>query len=241
METPVTIVVPCYNEEKRLDPEKFIHYLTFRHNSRLLFVDDGSTDGTMEIIDRLKGAFPERVIIEKYEQNKGKAYAVRHGMLKAYEIGGVDFAAFIDADLAIPIDQVDGLIQELKLKKKTIAITSRRLKRVMGNTGIRADLSAWLNDLINFLFFRGDKISDTQCGCKAFAIERIPELFEEPFVSRWLFDIEVLLRAKKKEMLWQQVVEVPLARLNDNSGSKIALFYGFKLLRDLQRIRKVYK
>jgi glycosyltransferase involved in cell wall biosynthesis len=240
MNIPVSVVVPCYNEANRLAPDKFIEFMTFRKGVRYVFVDDGSKDNTLEILDQIRSKAPDRVEVLRMEQNLGKAEAVRTGMLHSFENHSTDYIAFIDADLAIPIDQIDALVTDLRIKKKSIALSSRRLKPVPGDYGLRSVFSAWLSKLIKAQFFPRERISDTQCGCKAFSREIVPGLFGEPFISKWLFDVEVILRAKDLGELWKMVVEVPLPRLNDNSGSKVAPLYAIWLLGDMIKIERKY-
>jgi glycosyltransferase involved in cell wall biosynthesis len=81
------IVVPCYNESKRLRSTEFENYLTDKTSVCFIFVNDGSTDNTLEIIDQLCNSNPGQVMYKSLEKNKGKAEAVRQGFLMAIELG----------------------------------------------------------------------------------------------------------------------------------------------------------
>src|SRR3989338_4453147 len=95
------VIIPCYNEEKRLSKKPYQEFISCYPNYRFLFVDDGSKDSTFSILDSLRRERPDRYDTLKLEQNLGKAEAVRQGFLKGID-SGVEFLAFWDADLATP-------------------------------------------------------------------------------------------------------------------------------------------
>ena len=90
-------MIPCYNEEQRLDGGSFLSFVRRDSSTQLLFVDDGSTDGTAGLLEELRGQAAERVRILALEKNAGKAEAVRRGILAALEAGH-SYVGFLDAD-----------------------------------------------------------------------------------------------------------------------------------------------
>ena len=103
------IVVPCYNQESRLDVPKFRDFMSSSHSIVFLFVNDGSTDGTLQLLESLKKSDPTKFAILNLQQNCGKAEAVRRGFLSAIE-SQPDYVGFWDADLATPLDVIGEFI-----------------------------------------------------------------------------------------------------------------------------------
>eukprot|EP00966_Prymnesium_polylepis_P088052 2037373-Prymnesium_polylepis.1 len=114
----LTVVVPCYNEESRLPTQAFIDYLASgAHEVQLLFVDDGSTDQTVQLLQRIAAAAPaKRAAVLSLGNNQGKAEAVRRGMLQAIEAGDCDIVGFWDSDLATPLAAIADLAAELRAR-----------------------------------------------------------------------------------------------------------------------------
>ena len=109
----VAIVVPCYNEAGRLDVERFVRCLTDMPVD-FVFVDDGSTDGTRSVLEGVQARYPGRIVVVSYDQNRGKAEAVRRGMLAAFG-RNVPYAGYWDADLATPLDAIEDFLAEKEL------------------------------------------------------------------------------------------------------------------------------
>ena len=105
----VVIIIPCFNEGNRLDANKFIDYLSKNTHLHFIFVDDGSTDNTSLIINRIISKFCSQVSLLKNETNKGKAESVRSGVIESFSMKP-DFIGYLDADLAAPIEEIDHLL-----------------------------------------------------------------------------------------------------------------------------------
>jgi dolichyl-phosphate beta-glucosyltransferase len=235
----LAVVVPCYNEASRLKHEEFIRFSEENPDIHFYFANDGSQDNTSEIISSKLVNNSTRFIAD-YKVNKGKAETIRQTVIDVYKRGeNYSHYAFIDADLAIPLEQL------LKLRNTTLTspgkkmfITVRTEKEFLQSGKTRYYVSkAW-----KFLFTRllfGLRITDSQCGCKLFDSSVIEKAFAENFISRWLFDIEIVFRimSKKCELL----EEVPIISLNDNSNSSISNRTIILLLKDATKIYAKYK
>jgi len=99
------IVVPCYNGSTRLNPKAFLCALENNLNLSFLFVNDGSTDETLNVLKSIKEKNPAQVEFMSLEKNSGKAEAVRYGILKALE-AQFSNVGYWDADLATPLDTI---------------------------------------------------------------------------------------------------------------------------------------
>lgn len=134
-----TVVVPCYNEEDRLREEEFVRYLSRPDTAvRLLFVDDGSSDGTVQVLERIvKAAPPGRAALLPLTPNGGKAEAVRRGMLQALEQPNpATVVGFWDCDLATPLEAIQELVDVLQGQPWTqmvfgarVALLGRQIER----------------------------------------------------------------------------------------------------------------
>ncbi|HEY0872033.1 MAG TPA: glycosyltransferase, partial [Vicinamibacterales bacterium] len=223
------VVVPCFNEASRLDGEAFAAAVDVYPGLEFLFVDDGSTDGTAQVLERLVARNPERLAWLKLPQNSGKAEAVRQGMLAAFA-ANPDLVGFLDADLATPISELTSMAamfedeEVLAVLASRVAMLGRDIRRSTWRhyTGrVFATLASTVLDL---------QVYDTQCGAKLFRnTPVVQEVFASPFLSSWAFDVEILARMRELHRagqipdLTRVVVEVPLKRWMDVRGSKISL------------------
>jgi dolichyl-phosphate beta-glucosyltransferase len=206
----LSIIVPAYNEEVRL--EKTVRLIAgfvraeARH-AQILIVDDGSRDRTPEIAQKLASEFAdvERVRAEK---NEGKGYAVKLGVQAARGRK----ILFTDADNSTPIEELRTLEEAMRCSGAEIAIGSRYLKE--SQVKIKQGLPRILIGRIgNFLIrsFIIDGIRDSQCGFKLFTAEAARDIFAHTKVKRWGFDIEALAIANLRDY---KVVEVPVSWYN---------------------------
>lgn len=215
-----TIVIPCYNEAARIDADEFMR-LADAPGIALLFVDDGSTDDTRKVLGELVERAPGKMRVLALDPNCGKAEAVRQGFLEALSTDS-EFIAFIDADLATPVDEVIRL-SELAAAQDADAVIGSRIAHM----GAEIDRST-SRHLLGRAFATaasialGAPVYDTQCGAKFFRCSALlADAVAEPFHSRWAFDVEFLGRLLAQDA---RIVEVPLRRWVDVPGSKI----GFK-------------
>ncbi len=217
------IVIPCFNESDRLKESEFERFLELNQDKGLLFVNDGSSDGTLKILKKINKHCVNQVDLLDLTENTGKAEAVRLGMLHAIENSSCDYCAFWDADLATPLKEINGFL-------KTLA-TQNKLKVVIGSRICRlgADIERfWLRHYLGRLFATAVslmfdiKVYDSQCGAKIFKRELAASLFQQQFLSKWLFDVELLYRIKKQHGI-ESVYEYPLSSWHDVGGSKLKI------------------
>ena len=212
-------VVPCRNEAARLDRQAFVQAVERWPWISFCFVDDGSTDSTSEILAHMATLSPAFHAIY-LPRNKGKAEAVRAGVRYLCKYTHADFIGFWDADLATPLDEVPHFMDMFETFPQTrIVIGSRwpHLGADIQRTVCRGFAGAIVKLIIRFAL--GVPVCDTQCGAKIFARELADELFEKPFRTRWLFDVEILSRLGRR--LTTVVRECPLNAWFDVPGSKI--------------------
>ncbi len=231
------IVIPCYNEENRLPVEKFRHYIA-SNQDHFLFVDDGSSDQTFFIIEQLANQFPELVNTFKLGDNSGKAEAVRQGILKSITTDAYDYVGFFDADLATPLSEINNLRLHLVPHEQYCFAMGSRVKRLGTNierTTHRhilgrafATVASWMNDI---------PVYDSQCGAKLFSRDLAELIFSKPLISKWIFDIELILRTQQT-MGENKIIEVPLQKWSEKKGSKIRASHVFAIASDLIRISR---
>jgi len=232
------LVVPCYNEERRLSAEPFMRALQDDPALTVVFVNDGSTDRTAAVLREICAGSPRLRQID-LAHNAGKAEAVRQGVLRALEMD-VDQVGYWDADLATPLSELPALAAAIERPGVDLVLGSR--VRLLGRSIERSRLRHYLGRLFATLasLVLRLPVYDTQCGAKLFRkTERLARVFAEPFLTRWIFDVEILARLAVQEggpeALLGKVVEVPLSRWHDVAGSKLrpgaALLAGLELFR----------
>lgn len=241
-EPEVCLVVPCYNEQHRLQSNAFTHFLAEHPSFRFVFVDDGSRDETLRQLVELHRKQPWQVSVLRLPANLGKAEAVRLGMLHASQYSP-KFIGFMDADLATPLSDVLSLVEVLRKSPHIQAVLGSRVRllgRNIQRNGKRHYVGRVGATLISWVL--GVAVYDTQCGAKIFRIDPwMPEVLQQPFTSRWLFDVEMLqrlFRCLKRTGTAPQtaIVEYPLSTWTDIKGSKVRFRDLFVSLADLLRI-----
>ena len=214
----LSIVIPFFNEEKRLEPRltQSINYLTTNLNKPLeiVFVDDGSTDQTLSLLNQTRDRFPHLEINAiSYPVNGGKGLAVKRGVLAAR---GKKILV-TDADFSIDLDETAKFIE--KLEDADIVIGSK--KHLLANTVNhqkmpRRILGKGFTALSNFIL--GLSFTDITCGFRAFRSEPAKLLFSKQVMSRWSYDAETLFLAKKFNY---RVCELPV-KWHHIEGSKVS-------------------
>lgn len=238
------VTIPCYNEHNRFPLKEFEEYIE-NNNVNFCFVNDGSTDKTLQTLNKLQGRFNDKVLIVNLSTNTGKAEAVRKGINSAFKWKNFEYMAYFDADLAIPLQEIDFLYNFAVKHPQFILFTGTRLKRLGANINrkpVRHILGRIFTTFSSNLF----KLPayDTQCGFKLFHSQIIQQIFSAPFHSKWFFDIEIILRIKKNinnQQSFDKICEVPLWNWKDISGSKLRLKDFILVPFELIKIKRKYK
>ena len=234
------IVIPCFNEARRLSPEAFRDFAATWPDGAFLFVDDGSSDGTFEVLNAIRHAIPAQCEILRLPQNAGKAEAVRRGMLRAFE-SNPDYAGFWDADLATPLDALPLFERVFRERPGTDVVLGARVKLLGRNIERRA-----ARHYLGRVFATAVAVTlrvnvyDSQCGAKLFRnTGTVRGAFDTPFRSRWIFDVEILMRLMKRSTA--SLYELPLPVWRDVAGSKLRMTDFVRAIYDLARIRRIPK
>lgn len=231
------VVVPCYNEEKRLKQSEFLDALESCPNLQWLFVNDGSTDLTQATLESMALKEPARVQVLSLEKNSGKAEAVRQGLLLALKTRPA-MVGYFDADLATPISELERLIALFHRQQRKVLLGSRVF--LLGRQIERKKWRFWLGR--SFALVASQllklKVYDTQCGAKLFSrFEGLELCLKQKFFSRWLFDVELLQRFMRQGGLTpQDFFEEPLLCWTDVGGSKVKVQSVLVALWDLVKI-----
>ena len=234
------IVVPCYNEELRLRADQFLRFLR-ESQVRFIFVDDGSRDKTLDLLESLRAGQQDRVFVLRSPANQGKAEAVRMGFNFALD-QNADYIGYWDADLATPLDAIPQFMAVFAARPDLDMVFGSRVKllgrHVHRRTG-RHYLGRVFATVVSVMLHL--PIYDTQCGAKIFRVR--PEtrgLTGESFRTRWVFDVELLARYIRQQgsadLAAQRIYEFPLDVWEDVGGSKVKPFDFFIALRDVIRI-----
>jgi len=235
------LVVPCYNEERRLDSAAYKAFAEANPEVGFLFVNDGSRDGTSALLHALAAEAPRCTALD-LAQNSGKAEAVRQGMLAALD-SGAEHIGFWDADLATPLASALDM-KELLERKAALQIVLGSRVRLLGRKIERNPVRHYLGRVFATavsLLLRLP-VYDTQCGAKLFrATPRLREMVEKPFLSRWIFDVELLARFLLAGGTAEEIYELPLDRWMDVAGSKVRGRDFVSAARDLWVLNRAYK
>jgi glycosyltransferase involved in cell wall biosynthesis len=240
-------VVPCYNEANRLRSLDFSVFCQTVPSVEFLFVNDGSSDRTLEILRDLEEQNPDRCSVLDQPVNRGKAEAVRLGMRAAFERGG-EYAGYWDADLATPLAEIPRFVRLLEEHPgREIAFGAR--VQLLGRSIRRSPLRHYLGRVFATAASSLLRIPvyDTQCGAKLFRVSpELAELFEEPFCTNWIFDVEIvarLIRARRRSggpSAEDVILEIPLQQWHDVGGSKVGPLDFFRAFAELARIYRRY-
>ena len=231
----VSIVIPAYNEAGRIaDTLRTIdaYARTLRARIELIVVDDGSIDGTAAVARRHLPSAPNvEARILRYSPNRGKGYAVRHGLLAAR----APIALFSDADLSTPIEEMPKVLAAIESGDADITFGSRALDRSL--IGVRQPRRRELGGRVFNVVLRaatGLPFVDTQCGFKAFRLSVCRPLLETGTIDGFGFDVELLYAAHRAQL---RLREIPV-RWDHREGSKVNFLRdGSRMLRDIVTVR----
>jgi len=230
----VSVVLPCYNEGKNIY-RNIIHiekYLKSNFNDvEIIAVNDGSTDNTQEELQRLREnpGIPLKIINKS--ANEGKGAAVKRGVLESRK----DITVFMDADLAIPIEELPKFVEEIKTGSD-IVIASRFISKIKILKPI-----LWYRSIMEKIFrilqmivMNNYAVQDTQCGFKVFRRKTAFKIFPLLTVKRFSFDVEIIFLAKK---MGAKVKELPITLQNPPESHIRIVLDSWNMFWDLVRIR----
>ena len=240
----VGVVIPCYNEEDRLLNDEFIKFIKQNSGYHLCFVNDGSTDNTLNVLKELQKGRKDFISIYDCSENGGKAEAVRLGMLHLSKRKELDYIGFLDADLSTDFSDFDDLVKTIETSDFHI-VSGSRISRMGANItkeSARKLISLTINYIIKTILSMNFK--DTQCGAKIFKRESLHIAFDRKFITRWIFDVEIFMRMKlhygssKAQSL---ICEQPLKRWIHADGSKLSMKDSLKIGIQLAKIAWTYR
>jgi dolichyl-phosphate beta-glucosyltransferase len=225
------VVVPCYNEERRLARDAFVSFAN-RADAELLFVDDGSSDGTAAVIEGMAENAAGHIDALLLPANVGKGGAVQAGLRQAIA-GGADVVGYLDADLSTPLEELERLIDVRAATDVDVVLGSR-----VGLVGYDVRRSATRHYLGRVFATAASlllrlQIYDTQCGAKLFRVGGpLEQALAAPLRTRWVFDLELLMRLRQADPQIR-LLEVPLRRWHAVGGSKLTVRQMVLATRDL--------
>ena len=228
----LSLIVPMYNEAAIIEAtaKTYTDYLAASFEDwELIFVDDGSADDCAAKVEAL--ALPNTRVL-RYTPNQGKGNAVKTGMLAA----SGELRMFLDADVAYGTEVI-GRAAELFAGNpdKALVIGSRPLhpEGYAGYTALRKLASKTYIKVLNVV--GGFRLSDSQCGCKAYRGEAAEAIFSRTQTKGFAFDFETILWAQK---LRYGILEMPVKIINHRESKVNVLRDTFRMLKELRQIRK---
>jgi CheY-like chemotaxis protein len=239
----IGVVIPCYNEEERLSSDEFKKFVHSNLGYHLCFVNDGSKDNTLAVLQELSRGNEDRISVYNCEKNGGKAEAVRLGMLHLAKDSQFNYIGFLDADLSTDFKDFNDLVNTISNSKYKI-VSGSRINR-MGADIAKQSARKLISQGINFIIRKtlGMDFKDTQCGAKIMHKEIVEKTFQKKFLTKWLFDVEIFMRMKKiygKEEAISLICEKPLDRWVHMDGSKLSFKDSFKIVGQIGQIALYY-
>ena len=244
----LVLVIPCFNEGKRLRLSAYSEFILKHPSITFCFVNDGSTDNTLQMVKTFAAQCDANMIrIVSLKKNQGKAEAVRQGVLAMLAESSLSFEyiGFWDSDLATPLSELDRFMQAFIKNDSIQAVIGLRKKEAdaqIQRSFTRKIISAIMHVIISK--YIGLPIHDTQCGAKLFTTSLASNIFATPFVARWIFDIEIFLRIKHflgPNSLLENVEQLHLKAWHDVPGTKLRVIDAPKIFFELFMIKSHYR
>ena len=239
------LVVPCYNEASRFPVKEFTGFLESSSEVRFCFVNDGSSDHTAQVLDDISKVSPGKVCVLDLKHNRGKAEAVRAGVMHLCASQAYEFVGYWDADLSTPLCEIRRFLQVAEALPQVKVLCGSRIRRmgaVIERSLQRHYLGRIFATAVSLILHL--PVYDTQCGAKLIKADLARGIFEEPFISNWLFDVELFARitaALGREEALNAIFEVPLAEWREKAGSKLSPLVYVHAPWDLLRIYLRYR
>jgi dolichyl-phosphate beta-glucosyltransferase len=235
----LAIIIPCYNEAARLNIDLMGKLIEGISDATIYFVNDGSLDHTLQVLNTLAGKYPGKVVILSFPKNEGKAKAIAKGFEHLIHSESFSYIGYMDADFSTPVQEFISLYNML-VEKKASYIFGSRIKKL--NSGIKRKpfrhlIGRSIATIVDFRFNLG--VYDTQCGAKIFLSKVAVAAFDKPFYCNWLFDVEIFLRLKQHNLL-NSGIEMPLTGWKDIGGSKLSFTTFPKICKELLLLTRKY-
>ncbi len=234
----LALVIPVWNEAARLQDHAFLEFAARQELVDLRFVDDGSTDETPGRLEAIRRQAPERIVVQRFEPNRGKGEAVRLGMRAALE-AGYSLVGYLDADLAAPLDTAL-MLRDALLADPALAMVLGSRVKLLGWRIRRSERRHYLGRIFATCASLALRLPvyDTQCGAKALRAGAATDAaLATPFLSRWLFDVELIARLRDAGAAMR---EMPLPVWEDSGGSSLRARDFLGAPAELWRIRRRY-
>lgn len=228
----LSVIIPAYNEEKRVlsTLSKICAYLfTKDFPYEIIVVDDGSTDNTLQMVKNFASS-DNHIVILINEQNSGKGFSVRKGMLSARG----EYVFFTDADLSTPIEEIEKCLPYL-INGYDVVIGSRSMPGsdiLVHQPWYREKMGKIFNFMVNMVLLKG--IIDTQCGFKGFKREAVKTVFNRCKIDGFSFDVEALYLSRKYNF---KIKEIPIRWENSPLSKVSPIKHSLQMFKDLIGIK----
>ncbi len=238
------IIIPCFNEAERLKVDPFLAFAEESREVKLLFINDGSTDNTADLIKAAEDKAPKQIFSLHLKKNQGKAEAVRHGVLQALE-RPCEYIGYWDADLATPLSAIPQFMKCFAQDPERKLVCGARVKRMGAQISRHwyrhypgRVIATIISMILDLPFY------DTQCGAKIMERTLAEQICTKPFISPWLFDVELIagiVQTFGRQEAEKKILELPLESWTDIGDSKISLSYLPKVPYELLKIYRMYR
>jgi len=213
----ISIIIPCYNEENRLQKTLpiCISYLKKKDFSwEIIIINDGSTDKTVSVAQRWQKRY-HNIKIHNLKDNLGKGAAIRKGVF----LSNGEYIIFFDADLSVPIENIEIFLKALKNYDLAIGVRRHPQSKIIRHQPwYREFMGHFFTKLVNLILLRG--IYDATCGFKGFRSHIARKIFQKQKINRWAFDAEILFLAQRDNF---SLAQIPVS-WSDNSDTRVQLF-----------------
>jgi dolichyl-phosphate beta-glucosyltransferase len=233
------IIIPCFNEEKRLDKPAISHFAQTHQDIQIIFVDDGSSDSTSRIVEDIICECGNIELV-RLEKNVGKGEAVRQGLIHAAKTQTFTFIGYLDADLSTSFDEFYNMYTCASAENADFIFGSRikKLGSIIQRSHLRHLVGRVLVTILDKRFQLG--YYDTQCGAKIFKSYLLRDVLNTPFYTRWFFDIELFLRLRTLDRKYTGI-EYPLKKWENKKGSKLGLASIAGISKEIFTLLRKYK
>lgn len=235
------VVVPCFNEEARF-PQEYWENITSSTSFEWIFIDDGSTDATKNVLSKLKST---NVSIVSLERNQGKSEAIRLGMIWALEEfeSDVRVIGYIDADGAFALTDILNLESTARTSQNYQMVWSSRVA-LSGNDIQRSLRRHYLGRIVSTIIWFGRKsaIYDTQSGLKFMPVPpTFEKILKDKFQTKWFVDLEFYSRWLEIVEIRPAVLEIPLSYWHEMPGSKVRISQALSIFAEILYVKKLLR